>query len=64
MPPADRDHGREAMTNGMGKGFDASMTSMALFVCVIPFASGLIGGKKVKSGTVDKSPVTEVYSIT
>ena len=64
MSPADRDHRWEAMANGIGKSFNASVASTTFIRSVIPFTSGLIRWDQVQPSSVDKSPVAEVYTIT
>ena len=63
VSPGNGDHGRKTVANGMGKCFNACMTSSAFIAGVIPFASGLVGGQKIESGSVSESPITKTDPI-
>ena len=63
MSPTNGDHGRKAVTNGMGKSFNACMTSLAFIRGIIPFATRLVGRKKIESSSVNESPITKTDAI-
>ena len=63
MSPANGDHGRKTVTNGMRESFNVCMTSSAFIRGIIPFASRLVGRKKIESGSVNESPITETDAI-
>ena len=47
----------------MGECSNACMTSLAFVAGIIPFASRLVGGKKIESGSVSESPITKTNAI-
>ena len=63
MSLANGDHRRKTVTNDMRESFNACMTSSAFIRGIIPFASRLVGRKKIESGTVNESPITKMDAI-